>query len=81
MQREITIAEVEKTLNEDNINDTILVKRNNKSDVIIMNLDEYKKLIETRFISKLKEGEEQIYNGEVTDGDTVLSQMREKYGF
>ena len=40
MQREITIAEIEKTLDEEDINDAILVKRTNKSDVVIMNIDE-----------------------------------------
>lgn len=81
MPREIKVSEVEKTLNEDNVNDTILVKRNDKTDVIIMNLDEYKKLIEAKFVTKLKEGEDQIREGEVVDGDEVLPKMRAKYGF
>ena len=81
MQREITIAEIEKTLDEEDINDTILVKRTNKSDVVIMNIDDYKRVIQNKFISRLKKGEEQIKNGEVTDGDIVLAKMREKYGY
>ena len=81
MQREITIAEIEKTLDEEDINDTILVKRANKSDVVIMNIDDYKRVIQNKFISRLKKGEEQIKNGEVTDGDIVLAKMREKYGY
>lgn len=50
MQKEISVQEVEKILNEDNINDadTILVKRENKTDVIIMNINEYKKIIEEK---------------------------------
>ena len=83
MQREISVQEVEKTLKDDNINDTdtILVKRENKTDVIIMNVNEYKKIIEDKFVKKLKKGEEQIKNGEVTDGDDVLAEMRAKYGY
>ena len=81
MQREITIAEIEKTLDEEDINDAILVKRTNKSDVVIMNIDDYKRVIQNKFISRLKKGEEQIKNGEVTDGDIVLAKMREKYGY
>ena len=81
MQREITINEVEKTLMEDNLNDTILVKRKNKTDAIIMSIEEYKKMFETKFIQRLKRGEEQIENGEVTDGNIVLKKMREKYGY
>ena len=81
MQREITVEEVENTLNKDTIDDTILVKRPNKSDVIIMKLEDYKRVIEKNFVSRLKKGEEQIKNGEVTDGDIVLEKMRKEYGY
>ena len=81
MQREIMVNEVEKTLNEDNINETILVKRKNKADVIIMNLEEYKRIFEMNLVARLKRGEEQIKNGEVTDADTVFAEMRAKYGY
>ena len=81
MQREITVEDVERTLNEENINDTILVKRKNKSDVVIMNLEEYKKIFEMNLIKRLKRGEEQIKNGEVTDADVVFAKMRAKYGY
>ena len=43
MRREITVAEIKKTLDEDEINDTIVVKRENKSDVVIMNINDYKR--------------------------------------
>ena len=81
MQREIMVEEVEKTLNEDNINDTILVKRKNKSDVVIMNLDEYKRIFDMNLVKRLKRGEKQIKNGAVTDAETVLKKMRAKYGY
>ena len=81
MQREITVSEVENTLNEDNIDETILVKRSNKSDVVIMKLNDYKRVIEDKFISRLKKGEEQIKKGEVTDGNIVLEKMRKEYGY
>ena len=81
MRREITVAEIKKTLDEDEINDTIVVKRENKSDVVIMNINDYKRVIESKFISRLKKGEEQIKKGEVTDGDIVFKRMRKKYGY
>lgn len=81
MQREITVEEVEKTLNEENIDETIIVKRKNKSDVVIINLEEYKKMLENNLIEKLKKAEEQIKNGEVIDADAVFEEMREKYGY
>ena len=46
-----------------------------------MKLEYYKKVIEEKFVSRLKKGEEQIENGEVTDGDIVLEKMREKYEY
>jgi PHD/YefM family antitoxin component YafN of YafNO toxin-antitoxin module len=80
MQKEISIQEVEKTLSED-INDTIFVKRENKEDVVIMSLEEYKKIIEKNLIDKLKKAEEQIKNGEVTKAENVFAEMRSKYGY
>ncbi len=80
MQREISVREVEKTLNED-INDTIFVKRENKEDVVIMSIEEYKKMAEKNLIEKLKKAEKQIENGEVTDAETVFAEMRAKYGY
>ena len=32
------------------------------------------------FINRLKRGEDQIINGEVTDADIVFKEMKEKYG-
>lgn len=81
MQREISVEEVEKTLNEENIEDTIIVKRKNKSDVVIINLEEYKKMLENNLIEKLKIAERQIINGEVIEADAVFEEMRDKYGY
>lgn len=81
MQREMTIQEVQRTLTEDNIEETILLKRNGKNDIIIMNLEEYKKIFEMNLIDRLKRAEEQIENGEVTDADIVFKEMRQKYGY
>lgn len=81
MQKEITVDEVVETLNGDNIDDAIFVKRKDKSDVVIMNLDEYRKIFEMNLIEKLKKAEKQIKNGEVTDANTVFAEMRAKYGY
>lgn len=80
MQREISVRDVEETLNGD-IVDTIVVKRENKEDVIIMNLDEYKRIMEKDLVEKLKKAEEQIKNNEVTKAEKVFSDMRAKYGY
>ena len=81
MSREITLKEVEKTLTEDNIDEIIIVKRENKQDVVIINLEEYKKMCENELIKKLQKAEEQIKNGEVMEGEIVFKEMREKYDY
>ena len=82
MQRVIAMEEIVKLLNEEEVEETVLVKRKNKSDVVIMNLNEYRKIFEEKnLIEKLKKAEEQIKNGEVTDADIVFKEMREKYGY
>ena len=81
MTREITLKEVEKTLVEENIDEVIIVKRENKQDVVIINLEEYKKMCEYELIEKLKKAEEQISNGEVVDAEEVFEEMRRKYDY
>lgn len=81
MQKEMSVEEAKEILNEENIHDTILVKRNNKTDIVIMNLEEYKKIFEMNFVEKLKNAEKQIKNGEVTEADIVFKEMRSKYGY
>lgn len=81
MSREITIKEVEKTLSEENIDEAIIVKRDNKQDVVIINLEEYRKMCELDLIEKLKKAEKQIENGETVDAEVVFKEMREKYEY
>lgn len=81
MSREITLKEVEKTLAEENIDEVIIVKRQNMQDVVIINLEEYKRICENELIEKLKKAEEQIKNGEVIEGEVVFREMRKKYDY
>lgn len=81
MQKEITVKDVMKTLTEDNIDDAILVKRKDKADVIMMNVEEFKRMFEINLVQKLKRAEEQIKNNEVVDADLVFEEMRAKYGY
>ena len=81
MQKEITVKDVLKTLTEDNIDDAIVVKRKDKSDVIMMSIEEFKRMFEINLVQKLKRAEEQIKNNEVVDADIVFKEMRAKYGY
>ncbi len=83
MQREITVEEIETTINSyTNIEEPIIVKRENKDDLIIISMEEYKKKLYLADLDKkLLEGEEDIINGEVYDAREVLMELREKYGY
>ena len=83
MQKEIKVSEVEETLNNyTNIEEPIIVKRENKEDLIIISIEEYKKKI---FLSELEkkilEGEEDIKNNKIYSAKDVLRELDEKYGY
>ena len=49
MQREITVKELEDTVNNiDEIDEPIIIKRANKKDLVVLSLEEYKKKIEKK---------------------------------
>ena len=60
MQKVISINEFEKTVNSiDDIEEPIIIKRENKEDLVVISLAEYKKsLFLTELSSKLAESEE-----------------------
>ena len=62
MQKVISINEFEKTVNSiDDIEEPIIIKRENKEDLVVISLAEYKKsLFLTELSSKLAESEEHI---------------------
>lgn len=80
MQKEIRVEEVPSVLDEE-IEETIIVKRENKADAVIMSIEEYKRILESNLVEKLKKAEEQIEKGEVIEGDIVFAEMREKYEY
>ena len=79
MQREITVQEIEETINSyTNIEEPIIVKRKDKEDLIIISMEEYKKKLYLADLDKkLLEGEEDIINGDVYDARDVLLKLRE----
>lgn len=83
MQREITVDEIEDTINNyTNIEEPIIVKRKNKNDLIIISMEEYKKkLFLLDLEKKLLEGEEDIKNNRVYAAKDVFEELREEYGF
>jgi len=83
MQKEITIQEVENTLNEyEDFENPVIVKRGNKKDVIIISIDEYQKnLFLSELSKKVAKGEDDLKNNRVRDAREVFGRLREKYGY
>ena len=83
MAREIRVEEIEETINSyTNIEEPIIVKRQDKEDLVIISMEEYKKKIYfAELDKKLEEAEEDIQNNRVYSAKEVLQEMREKYGY
>lgn len=83
MQKVISVKEIETTLNKiENIDEPIVVKRDNKSDVVILSIEDYKnKLQEKDIIEHLKKSEEDIKSGRTIPAKKVFEELRTKYGY
>lgn len=83
MQRQITVKEIENTLNKcEEIDEPIVVKRDNKSDVVILSMKEYKeKLMELDIIKHLKKSEDDIENGRTISAEKLFEELRVEYGY
>lgn len=83
MGREIPLKEIENTLSQyEEIDEPIVVKRENKSDVVILSMKEYKeKLLELDIIKHLQKSEEDIENGRTVPAKKVFEELRAEYGY
>lgn len=83
LKKEITVSEFENTVNTiDTIEEPIIVKRNDKEDLIVISLEQYKKnIFFAELNSKLEKGEEDLKNGRVHSARTVFKELRERYGY
>ncbi len=83
MQKEITVKEIVDTLEQyTNIEEPIIVKRDNKDDVVILSMEEYrKKIFLAELDKKLDEAEDDIKNNRVHKARDVFKELREQYGY
>ncbi len=83
MQKEITVKEIVDTLEQyTNIEEPIIVKRDNKDDVVILSMEEYRKRIFLAELDKkLDEAEDDIKNNRVHKARDVFKELREQYGY
>ena len=60
----------------------VFVTKNGYSDMVVMSNQVYDKLVEKiRLYQMVAEAEQDIEEGNVLDGEEVLSEMRAKYGY
>lgn len=83
MQREITIREFEDTVNvNENIEEPIIVKRNNKQDLVVISLEQYNKALFLSDLSnKLEKSEQNLENKKIHSARNVFKKLRKKYGY
>ncbi|MBR2786624.1 MAG: hypothetical protein IKD76_03925 [Clostridia bacterium] len=83
MQREITVNEFANEVNSlDEINEPIIVKRNNKQDLVVISLEQYRKqLFLTKLSSKIEKSKQEVAQGKVHSARTVFKELRAKYGY
>ena len=78
MQREISVKEFENVVNESNDIEPIIIKRENKKDLLVISLEQYQRDV---FYNKLEKSKKQYKEGKVRSARTVFKGLREKYGY
>lgn len=60
----------------------IVICKNNKNNVIVMSMEEYKRRkMKEDIVEKLKKSEKEIENGEGIEVDIAFKELRHKYGY
>lgn len=78
MQQLTNLQELEMAVN---LNGEVVVTKNNKNNVILMSMEEYKKsLIKDKIKNNLIKAEEDIKLGRVRDAEEVFKERNAKYG-
>lgn len=86
MPKIIPIKELKNTSNISELchstDDPVFVTKNGYSDMVVMSNQAYDKLIDQiRLYQMVAEAEQDMEEGNVLDGEAVLSEMRAKYGY
>ena len=78
MQREITVREFEKAVSTVDDIEPMIVKRENKKDLIVISLEQYQREM---FLNKLEKSKKEFKEGKVHSARTVFKGLRKKYGY
>ena len=81
MQKEITVNEIETTLNEyDDIQEPIVIRRENKKSLFIVDENYLDRIKDLEVMNSLLRSQEDKKNGRVKPASKVLKELREIYG-
>ena len=78
MQRKITVREFEDAVSATDDIEPMIVKRENKKDLLVISLEQYQREM---FLNKLEKSKKQYKDGKVHSARTVFKGLREKYGY
>ncbi len=78
MQREISVKEFENVVSQTNEIEPMIIKRENKKDLLVISLEQYQRDV---FYNKLEKSKKQYKEGKVRSARTVFKGLREKYGY
>ena len=56
----------------------MIIKRDNKKDILVISLEQYQKEM---FLKKLEKSKKEYKEGKVHSARTVFKRLREKYGY
>ena len=79
MQQVTSLQQIEKFINQ---NGEMVIGKNNKNNVVVMSMEEYRNnIFDNETVKKLLKSEEDIEKGRTKKATEVAKELREKYGF
>ena len=79
MQQVRTIKEIETAINK---NGEMVITKNNKNNVVVMSMEEYRNnIFDDETIKCLLKSEDDIENGRTKKAREVIMELKDKYGF
>ncbi len=79
MQQVTSLQEIETVINQ---NGEMVIGKNNKNNVIVMSMEEYRNnIFDNESVKKLLKSEEDIEKGRTRKATEVIKELKTKYGF
>lgn len=79
LQQVTSLQEIETVINQ---NGEMVIGKNNKNNVIVMSMEEYRNnIFDNESVKKLLKSEEDIEKGRTRKATEVIKELKTKYGF